>query len=187
MVSKTLRPYLSTLISVFLTGFRYFSYQVATQLSSRGWVDPVPDPKLPEKFLGYSRESNSGPLGWQSDVLTTIPNWWSTCCIRIPKRIGTNSDTRSFSNFDALQHPNRVFTDRGSFLNNDQCDVMHYILCVVCVFFLGHHHFYEDIFPRAVAIRHRNLTYREWLQDTIYPLTFVREMASYFQWHVNYP
>ena len=32
--------YPSTLISVFLTGFRYFSYQVATQLSSRGWVDP---------------------------------------------------------------------------------------------------------------------------------------------------
>ena len=35
---------------------------------------PVPDPILPEKFLGYTRESNSGPLGWQSDMLTTIPN-----------------------------------------------------------------------------------------------------------------
>ena len=35
-------------------------------------MDPVPDPTLPEKFLGYSRESNPGPLGWQSDVLTTI-------------------------------------------------------------------------------------------------------------------
>ena len=35
------------LISVFLTGFRHFSYQVATQLSSRGWVDPVPDTILP--------------------------------------------------------------------------------------------------------------------------------------------
>ena len=30
-----------------------------------------------KKILGYSRESNSGPLGWQSDVLTTIPNKWS--------------------------------------------------------------------------------------------------------------
>ena len=40
-------------------------------------MDPVPDPILPEKFLGYSRESNLGPLGWQSDVLTTIPNRWS--------------------------------------------------------------------------------------------------------------
>ena len=68
MVSKR---YPSTLISVFLTGFRYFSYQAATQLASRGWVDPVPDPILLEKFLGYSRESNPGPLGWQSDVLTT--------------------------------------------------------------------------------------------------------------------
>ena len=39
----------------FLHQIRYFSHQVATQLSSRGWVDPVPDPVLPEKFLGYSR------------------------------------------------------------------------------------------------------------------------------------
>ena len=61
----------------FLNRIRYSSYQVATQLSSRGWVDPIPDPILPEKFLGYSRESNPGPLGWQSDVLTTIPNRWS--------------------------------------------------------------------------------------------------------------
>ena len=62
--------YPSTLISDFLTEFHYFSYQVATQLASRGWVDPVPDPILLEKFLGYSRESNPGPLGWQSDLLT---------------------------------------------------------------------------------------------------------------------
>ena len=41
-------------------------------------MDPVPDPILfLEKFLGYSRESNPGLLGWQSDVLTTIPNRWS--------------------------------------------------------------------------------------------------------------
>ena len=36
--------YPSTFISVFLTGFRHFSYQVATQLSSRHWVDPILDP-----------------------------------------------------------------------------------------------------------------------------------------------
>ena len=42
---------------------------VLTKLSG-----PHSDPTLPEKFLGYSRESNPGPLGWQSDVLTTIPN-----------------------------------------------------------------------------------------------------------------
>ena len=65
----------------FLNRIRYFSYQVATQLSSWGWVDPVPDPILLEKFLGYSQESNPGPLGWQSDVLTTIPNRWSKCKI----------------------------------------------------------------------------------------------------------
>ena len=60
------KRYPSTLISVFLTGFRYFSYPAATQLASRGWMDPVPDPILLENFLGYSRESNPGPLGWQS-------------------------------------------------------------------------------------------------------------------------
>ena len=38
---------------------------------------PVPDPILPEKFLGYSQESNPEPLGWQSGMLTTIPNRWS--------------------------------------------------------------------------------------------------------------
>ena len=37
-------------------------------------MDPVPDPILPEKFLEYSRVSNPEPLGWQSDMLTTIPN-----------------------------------------------------------------------------------------------------------------
>ena len=71
------KRYPSTIISVFLTGFRHFSYQSATQLASRGWVDPVPDPIVLAKFLGYSQESNPGPLGWQSDVLTTIPNRWS--------------------------------------------------------------------------------------------------------------
>ena len=77
------KRYAPTLISVFLTGFRYFSYQVTVQLSSRDWVDPVPDPILPEKFLGYSRESNPGPIGWQSDMLTTIPNRWSLTFIRM--------------------------------------------------------------------------------------------------------
>ena len=69
------------------------SYQVTTQLSSRDWVDPIPDPILPgysrelnpgpigwsphvpdPTLPGYSRESNPGPLGRQSDVLTSIPN-----------------------------------------------------------------------------------------------------------------
>ena len=36
-------------------------------------MDPVSDPILPETFLAYSRESNRGPIGWQSDELTTIP------------------------------------------------------------------------------------------------------------------
>ena len=59
--------------SSFLNRIRYFSYQIPTQLSSQGWVVPVLDPIFPEKFLEYIREPNSGPLGWQLDVLTTIP------------------------------------------------------------------------------------------------------------------
>ena len=75
-----------TLNFSFLNRIHYFSCQVATQLSSRGSVDPVPEPILPEKFLGYSRESNPGPLGWQSDVLTTIPNRYkkSIFCNMLP-------------------------------------------------------------------------------------------------------
>ena len=56
--------YPSTLISVFLTGFRYFSYQVTTQLSSRGWVDPVPDPILPGKFLGNLQAGIEPGTSW---------------------------------------------------------------------------------------------------------------------------
>ena len=35
---------------------------------------PLPDPIRLETFVRYSRESNPRPLGWQSDVLTTIAN-----------------------------------------------------------------------------------------------------------------
>jgi hypothetical protein len=34
----------------FQNGSRYFFFQVAIQLYSRGWVDPVPDPILFRKF-----------------------------------------------------------------------------------------------------------------------------------------
>ena len=47
-------------------------------LSSQGWVVPVPDPKCPEKFLGYSKKSYPGPLGRWSDMLTTTPLKWSS-------------------------------------------------------------------------------------------------------------
>ena len=79
------KSYPSTLISIFFTGIRYFSYQVATHLSSRGCVDPVPDPILPKKILGYGRESNPGPLGLQSGGLTTIPKRSSTKIIKFQR------------------------------------------------------------------------------------------------------
>ena len=73
----------------FLNRISLLLTSIATQLSSRGWVDPVPDPILPEKFLGYRRESNPGPLGWQSDVLTTKPNTRSGLILGIPHKTGT--------------------------------------------------------------------------------------------------
>ena len=48
-------------------------------------MDRVPDPILPEKFQGYTRESNPGPLGWKSDVLTTIPNSYHIAIFRDPQ------------------------------------------------------------------------------------------------------
>ena len=45
----------------------YFSYQVAAQLTSRGWVDPIPEPILAEKILENSQKSNPGHLGSRSD------------------------------------------------------------------------------------------------------------------------
>ena len=68
--------YPSTLISHFNWILLLFN-QVVAQLSSQGWIDPVSEPVFPEKFLGYSQESNLGPLVWQSDVLTIIPKRWS--------------------------------------------------------------------------------------------------------------
>ena len=55
--------------------FQNFSQQATAQffLTRLGGPSSGRYRVLPEKFLGYSRESNTGPLGWQSDVLTTIP------------------------------------------------------------------------------------------------------------------
>ena len=53
----------------FLNRISLLLNQLATQLSSRSWIDPI----FPEKALGHSCGSNPGPLGWQSDVLITTP------------------------------------------------------------------------------------------------------------------
>ena len=46
-------------------------------------MDPIRDPILPQKFLGYSRESNPGPLRWRTIVLTAISNRRSNIIIII--------------------------------------------------------------------------------------------------------
>ena len=66
-----------------------------------------------------------------------VRRWLKGCIPAVlghQKRIGTNCDTRSFSNSDVLQHPNSAFPDRCFFLNNDQFAVLHNILNVVSVF-----------------------------------------------------
>jgi hypothetical protein len=51
---------------------RYFFFQVAPQLYSRGWVDPVPDPLLPRKSGNAgNRTRTSGSVARNSDYLIT--------------------------------------------------------------------------------------------------------------------
>ena len=70
------KHYLSTLTSIFLKGFHYSSYQVV--LMRLG--GPRSRSYLPDKFLGYSWESNPGPLGWQYTKQTV--QGFSNCCFR---------------------------------------------------------------------------------------------------------
>jgi hypothetical protein len=57
------------LISVFYTHSHYFSIQIASQLYSRGWVDPVPHPSLLRK---------SGSAGnWTRDLWICSQELWS--------------------------------------------------------------------------------------------------------------
>jgi hypothetical protein len=56
----------------FLDRSRYFSFQVAPQLYSRGWVDPVPDPLLLRKSgSSENRTRTSGSAARNSDHWTT--------------------------------------------------------------------------------------------------------------------
>ena len=73
------------------------------QLSSRGWVDPIPDPILPEKFLGYCRESNPGPL-WMAVrranhytkqvVVTEVKNSYIVFTTALEEAITNRKDTK---------------------------------------------------------------------------------------------
>jgi hypothetical protein len=55
----------------FLDRTRYFFFQVASQLYSRGWVDPVPGPTLLRECGSAGIEL--GPLDLQPRTLTTRP------------------------------------------------------------------------------------------------------------------
>jgi hypothetical protein len=56
----------------FLDRRRYFFFQVAPQLYSRGWVDPVPDPLLLRKSGSFgNRAQTYGSVARNSDHQTT--------------------------------------------------------------------------------------------------------------------
>jgi hypothetical protein len=55
----------------FLDSSRYFFFQVALKLYSRGWVDPVPDPLLLRKCCSAgNRTRTSGSVARNSDVVS---------------------------------------------------------------------------------------------------------------------
>jgi hypothetical protein len=59
-------------ILIFLDRNRYFFFQVAPQLYSRGWVNPVPDPLLlRQSGRAGNRTRTSGSVTWNSDHYTT--------------------------------------------------------------------------------------------------------------------
>jgi hypothetical protein len=58
----------------FLNRSRYFFFQIAPQLCSRGWVDPAPDPLLFRKSgSAGNRKRTSGSKARNSDLLTINP------------------------------------------------------------------------------------------------------------------
>jgi hypothetical protein len=60
----------------FLDRSCYFFFQVAPQLYSRGWVDPVPDPLLLRKSgIAGNRTRTYGSLAMNSDHWTTEAVW----------------------------------------------------------------------------------------------------------------
>jgi hypothetical protein len=69
-------------ILYFLDRSRYFSFQLAPQLCSRGWVDPVADPLLLRKSVSVCRQE-LWPLGHRGGLqflaYTTIKQVFWTC------------------------------------------------------------------------------------------------------------
>jgi hypothetical protein len=76
----------------FLDRSRYFFFQVAPQLYSRGWVNPVPDPLLLRKSgCAGNRTRTSGSVARKAYVIPEYPRWcvWSSWDVQ-----RTNNQTR---------------------------------------------------------------------------------------------
>jgi hypothetical protein len=65
----------------FLYRSHYFFFQVAPQLYSWGWLDPVPDPLLLRKSgSAGNRTQTSGSVARNSNDKTTDIRFWHLCC-----------------------------------------------------------------------------------------------------------
>jgi hypothetical protein len=91
---RSLRPY-----SRFSTQEPLLSYQVAPQLYSRGWVDPVPNQLLFFSGSAGNRTRASGSVAKNSDHWTTEVVLLQTYCVQIePTALSALPDQNTFHN-----------------------------------------------------------------------------------------
>jgi hypothetical protein len=64
----------------FLDRSRYFSFQIAPQLCSQGWVDPVPDPLLLRKFGSARKRTRTSGSGGRNSYHKTTEGVLPTMC-----------------------------------------------------------------------------------------------------------
>jgi hypothetical protein len=116
----------------FVDRSRYFFFQVAPQLYSRDWVDPVPDPLFLRKSgIAGNRTRNSGSVARNSEQLCKIIQFLATKGIfllffymtYLASWIHTHTHTHTYG-FPGLQNTilvRRAFEKKMVFLQNRKC------------------------------------------------------------------
>jgi hypothetical protein len=107
-VARVTNPY-GRILS-FLDRSRYFFFQVAPQLYSRGWVDPVPDPLLLRKSSSAgNRTQTSGLLKISYTNKTVIHNFFCFWRVRNTAYQVVANNCRWFSSVEACSISADVF------------------------------------------------------------------------------